>query len=111
MMLSETSTRNDSDYKNWRTRKCGPGGIWILRTELLVTAPMMQGASDEFKEQLAKLSLHEAPRTSGIRPELIVYGCERLNSLLLKLLNECRMDKQNIPRAWVDASVISQPDR
>ena len=55
--------------------------------------------SDEFKEHLAKLSLRKAPGTNGIRPELIVYGGERLHTLLLKLFNKCWMGKQNIPQA------------
>ena len=62
--------------------------------------------SNEFKEHLAKLSLRKAPGTNGIRPELIVYGGERLHTLLLKLFNKCWMGKQNIPRAWVDATVM-----
>ena len=62
--------------------------------------------SDEFKEHLAKLSLRKAPGTNGIRPELIVYGGERLHTLLLKLFNKCWMGKQNIPRTWVDATVM-----
>ena len=61
---------------------------------------------DEFKEHLAMLSLHKVPGTNGIRPELIVYGDERLHTLLLKLFNKCWMGKQNLPRAWVDATVI-----
>ena len=62
--------------------------------------------SDEFKEHLAKLSLRKAQGTNGIRPELIVYGGERLHTLLLKLFNKCWMGKQNTPRAWVDATVM-----
>ena len=58
-----------------------------------------------FKEHLAKLSLHKEPGTNGMRPELIVYGGERLHTLLLKLFNKCWMGKQNIPQAWVDASL------
>ena len=62
--------------------------------------------SDEFKEHLVKLRLRKAPGTNGIRPELIVYGGERLHTLLLKLFKKCWMGKQNIPRAWVDATVM-----
>ena len=61
---------------------------------------------DAFKEHLAMLSLHKVPGTNGIPPELIVYGDERLHTLLLKLFNKCWMGKQNIPRAWVDATVM-----
>ena len=59
----------------------------------------LEFTSDEFKEHLANLNLRKTPGTTGIRPELIIYGGERLHNLLLKLFNECRMDKQNIPRA------------
>ena len=62
--------------------------------------------SDEFKEHLAKLNLRKTPGTNGIRPELIVYIGERLHTLLLKLFNKCWMGKQNIPRAWVVATVL-----
>ena len=49
--------------------------------------------SHEFKEHLARLSLRKAPGTNGIRPELIVFGGERLHTLLLKLFNKCWMGK------------------
>ena len=62
--------------------------------------------SNEVKEYLAKLSLRKAPGTNGIHPELIVYGGERLHTLLLKLFNKCWMGKQNIFRAWIDATVM-----
>ena len=54
---------------------------------------------DEFREHLVNLNLYKTPGNTGIRTELIVYGGERLHNLPLKLFNECRMDKQNIPRA------------
>ena len=54
---------------------------------------------DEFKGHLANFNFHKTSGSTGIRTELIVYGGERLHNLPLKLFNECRMDKQNIPRA------------